>query len=176
MTRQEYLNLSPEKRREYIQAAQKTVYYTSRQAGLSDMTAKLITAQATHESGNFGSPLYLRANNAFGMTVPTRRPKTYIAGYDVKQPDGTQYYAKYDSLKNSVLDLVKGYHSWVKTDWSGIHTPEQYATYLKVKGYYGDTVANYLRNLRSHLEKLSWLKYVAFPFGLLFFFQQQSIF
>ena len=44
-------------------------------------TAKMITAQAAHESGNFTSPIFIHNNNPFGMKLPEVRMTTAIGEY-----------------------------------------------------------------------------------------------
>jgi len=140
---------------------QQIIYNTAIKCGLNDLQAKIIAAQATHESGNFKSNVFKTDNNAFGMKMPTRRSKRFIARPStiVMRSEGATPYAHYSSVENSIKDLILSWHAYNKTDWNKIKTVEDYANYLKSKSYYGDSVANYLKNLLYYVSKLNWLKY-----------------
>jgi hypothetical protein len=139
---------------------QKEVYDYARASGLSDKHARIIVSQATFESGNFTNRAFKMANNYFGMKMPSRRPKLYIDGPSsiVMQSEGTVPYANYSSRKRSVQDLIMGWHTYNKTNWNLINTPEDYATYLKTKGYFGGNENAYRRALGSITAGLTWLK------------------
>lgn len=145
-----------------VETYQKRVFDTCIGEGLSVLHSKIITSQATHESGMFSSSLFKRANNIFGMTIPTKRSKRFISGSAGKQPDGSAYYAKYDSLENSVRDLID-WHKFKKTDWNKINSIEDYAAYLKSKGYYGDTQKNYTKALLRYLPGLEFIATAPIP-------------
>ena len=159
--------MNPQEKNAYIKRMQQIVYNTARANGLGDVVSKLIVSQATHESGNFSSSLFKRANNAFGMTIPRKRKSPYITGSAGQQPDGPGNYAKYDSLQDSVLDLIH-WHKYNRTDWTKIEGPATYAAYLKSKGYYGDTQQNYQSRLYEYFKGLSWLQYTPVAGVLLF--------
>jgi len=139
---------------------QQIVFNAARAAGLNDVQAKIITAQATHESGNFKSNVFLTDNNLFGMKMPNKRSKQFIerASKIIMRSEGTAPYAHYSSIQNSVKDLILGWHLYNKTNWDKIKSPADYATYLKSKGYYGDTYSNYLTALVNQIKNLDWLK------------------
>jgi hypothetical protein len=50
-------------------------------AGFKAATAKMITAQAAHETGNFTSTLYREFNNPFGMKQPQKRKTTSLGAW-----------------------------------------------------------------------------------------------
>jgi len=139
---------------------QKIVFDAAINTGLNETQAKLITAQATHETGNFKSNVFKTDNNLFGMKMPSRRNKQYIERPStiIMRSEGATPYAHYSSIENSVNDLVLGWHKYNGTNWSKIKTPADYATYLKSKGYYGDTFSNYLSALVRYFNSLDWLK------------------
>jgi len=146
-----------------IKDYQQRIYNTAIKCGVNDVQAKIIAAQATHESGNFKSNVFLTDNNAFGMKMPSRRSKKYIARPSkiVMRSEGATPYAHYNSVEDGIKDLILSWHAYNKTDWNKIKTPEDYAIYLKSKNYYGDSVANYLRNLVYYFGKLNWLKFTS---------------
>lgn len=136
---------------------QARIFNTATMAGLNPVQAKIIVAQATHESGNFKSNVFKTDNNLFGMKMPTQRSKKYIAGPSkiVMKKEGSTPYASYSSIENSVNDLILGYHVAKKTDWTKIKTPTEYAAYLKSKGYYGDTLSNYTNALQRFFKTIT---------------------
>lgn len=142
---------------------QQIVYNAARAAGLNDVQAKIITAQAQHESGNFKSNVFKTDNNLFGMKMPSKRSKQFIERPSkiVMRAEGATPYAHYSSIQNSVKDLILGWHAYNKTNWDKIKTPADYATYLKAKGYYGAPYNEYLRALTIFLSKLDWVKVTA---------------
>lgn len=140
-----------------------TVFNAAKAAGLTDAQAKIIVAQAQHESANFTSNVFKTDNNLFGMKMPSKRPRTYIERPSkiIMQSEGSTPYAHYVSITDSVNDLVKGWHSYNKTNWSLLTTPALYSAYLKSKGYYGDAQAVYTNALNRFFASLPNLKYVA---------------
>lgn len=124
--------------------------------GYSTTVAKIIAAQAMHESAKFSSNLFLKNANAFGMKVPSVRKSPYIlsAGISAPASEGSTPYANYRSLEDSVKDLIH-WHSYVKSGLAGIITASQYAAVLKAKGFYGDTSTNYTTALNRHLSTIT---------------------
>lgn len=111
---------------------------TAIKQGAPEVNAKIIAAQAAHETGNFSSNNFIKSNNAFGMAVPRVRKSPYILGAgSVNAPavEGGFAYAKYASLEDSVKDLIH-WLQYNKVVWSDVATPETYAAWLKKKGYY----------------------------------------
>lgn len=106
----------------------------------------LIVAMAKHETGNFASKLYMDGRNMFGMKMPSRRPT--VARPLRKASDGGVY-AGYSSDYNSAKDLLL----WMQyTKFPAmVSTPESFATALKERGYYTDTLENYSKALRRWL-------------------------
>ena len=152
------------------QQYQQVVFNTAKNCGLSDSNAKIITAQATLESGHFKSAVFLSDNNPFGMKVPSRRPKTYIDGSSshVMRSEGATPYAHYDSLGRAVQDLILGYHVNFKTDWNRIESAADYAAKMKKNGYYGGEQSTYESNLTFFTDGFNWLKKTgALPIGLI---------
>lgn len=117
--------------------------------------AKLLAAQAIHESANFTSNVFKKNNNAFGMKTPRVRKSPYILGAGSAAPasEGPTPYAKYASVSDSAKDVLH-WLAYNKVNTGLYTTPDAYAAVLKSKGYYGDTVANYTRALKAALKKL----------------------
>lgn len=126
--------------------------------GFPDPLARLVVAQARHETGNYLSNGFKTGNNLFGYM--------YVKGarYQLPDPgliaDNKKPLAKYSSLENSVNELLDWIYRRVAdksfpSDLSTIRTPEQYASYLKSAGYYGDSVENYAGGLSRGLKAAS---------------------
>lgn len=108
--------------------------------------AAIIVAQAKHESANFTSAVYKANNNPFGMKVPSIRK--FLGSVGTKAPDGG-YYARYDSDTTAFKDFL----IWLTARRFPVDlgSVEAYATALKAKGYFGDTVENYIRGIKRWL-------------------------
>lgn len=102
-----------------------------------------IQAQAKHETGNFTSRIYLQNHNLFGMRFPSSRDTTAI--------DNRDNYAYYNNDEDSVKDLVK----WL--EYTGVDknpapkTLTAYVAALKRRGYFEDSIKNYMNGLKSWL-------------------------
>ena len=110
--------------------------------------ALLAVAQAKHETAMAGvpftSPLYLRANNAFGYGNVKNNP--YQIGAAGKHPEDSGVYAKYADVENSALDFA-GYLLRRKNLWGMINDADSYATFLKNQKYYTAPVTQYTAGL-----------------------------
>lgn len=132
-------------------SAANVIYNTARNAGFPDTLARLLVAQAQHESGNFTSNFFKKYNNAFGYS--------YVRGgkWQLSTPgtiaDNGQPIAAYASLENSTMEIVE----WIKRRiqegkfpaLDKIDNPQVYAELLRKAGYYTDTLENYRRGLVS---------------------------
>lgn len=147
---------------------QNEVYSAALRGGMNDTLAKLITAQATHETGNFKSNVFLKTNNAFGMKVPRVRKTIFILQPSdiVRKSEGATAYAQYSDLKNSVFDLIN-WLQYNKCDFSQIKNTSDYANFLKQKGFYGAEISEYLNGLNSFFKKYTGLKTTGLPFILI---------
>lgn len=103
----------------------------------------VIFSQWGHESADFSSKLSVENNNLAGLT------QTEPNGEDNKQPDGTNYYKKYNSLHDFAVDYV----NFIKSGYSdavGSQSIEQYVTALKNGGYFTDDLNNYISGVQSY--------------------------
>lgn len=122
--------------------------------GIPLKLAKLLAAQAFHETNAFTSNLFEKNLNAFGYKYVGSK---FQEGRGISAPksEGGSY-GKYSSLENSVLEIT----NWIRrriteNRFPGlffITTPEIYARGLKDCGYYGDSYENYLRGLKNALS------------------------
>jgi len=110
----------------------------------SIMYPDIAFAQAVLESAHFKSPLFIRANNLFGMKIPTKRPTTAIGS--------TNGYSKYSNWNSSVLD----YKLWQEFLFKrkGVMTRKEYILYIK-KWYATDP--NYIIKIKNSINKYSFI-------------------
>lgn len=132
----------------YIENFQ-AIYKNMQDAGYSnpELLARLFTAQAAHESAIWASPLFVAANNMFGMNHPRTRPTTSIA-------PTSNGFATYDTPEDSIKDRIL----WDK--YVQIQYPEDVTGFvkaLKAKSYFEDTTLNYTNGVKKHLAVLNRL-------------------
>ena len=104
----------------------------------------IVFAQAILESGHFTSSLFERANNLFGMKVPTKRETVAIGS--------TNGYSKYESWHESIYD----YKLWQQFLFSkrGELSKADYLAYLK-KWYAADK--NYVPKVEKKIKEFSFM-------------------
>lgn len=125
---------------------QQIVFDTAISDGMPEQLARLIAAQAAHESNGFTSAIFLDCNNAFGYKV---------FGNAAACP-GHPDYELYPTLQASTHEIT----SWIKRrlqegnfpSLDTITTPDQYASLLKQNGYYEDSESNYSAGLIAWLN------------------------
>lgn len=117
----------------------------------TDDQAKVITAQAMHETGNFTSRLYREQNNLFGMRHPILRETLSL-----KEKNG---FATFADLGDSVKDLLLYYQAFdIKPkSWQGLKAVSDYVRIIKSKGYFTDDYLPYFNAVRSHYLKVKEL-------------------
>ena len=124
------------------------IIQTAKKAGLSDRLATYLVGQARHESNNYQSRLATELNNVFGMGLP--RVRATLAS-----PSGTfaegQEMAKFGSIQDAVKDLVL----WMKFNRAPLDFPSlpAYVNFLKQKGYFADSAANYLAGVSARMNQ-----------------------
>jgi uncharacterized FlgJ-related protein len=101
-------------------------------------------AQALLESGYFKSPLFNRANNLFGMQMPTKRPTT-ATGI-------TNGYSKYETWSHSVLDYKLLQEALFKR--KGEMSRHEYLKYID-RWYSRD--GKYIIKIKSIIKKHSYI-------------------
>jgi flagellum-specific peptidoglycan hydrolase FlgJ len=105
---------------------------------------EIVFAQAILESGHFTSSLFERANNLFGMKVPTKRETVAIGN--------TNGYSKYETWHHSIYD----YKLWQEFLFSkrGELSKVEYLAYLK-KWYAVDK--NYVFKVENKIKEFSFM-------------------
>lgn len=102
----------------------------------------VIYAQLYHESAGFTSQLARENFNLAGLTQTTPN------GEENKQPDGGNYYKKYNSVQEFADDYVK----FIKQNDAsamGAQTPAQYSTALKENRYFTANLDEYIQGVQS---------------------------
>jgi len=129
---------------------------TAMKQGVSETVAKIIAAQAEHETGKYSSDNFIKSNNAFGMAVPTVRKSKYVLGAGSVSAPGSEggfSYARYASVQDSVKDLID-WLNYNNVDWNAITTPEDYDAFLVRKGYHTASQTSYTAALRALYDQL----------------------
>lgn len=143
----------------YSMSIETTIYRAAMAQGLPDTLARLLIAQAKHETGNFTSNFFKKYNNAFGYSYYPGSPWQVPGGGTLA--DNNQPIAVYKSVQDSVGEIADWLKRRVKEGkfpaLSTITDPEQYAQLLWHAGYYTDTIKNYSRGLKAFFENLGEL-------------------
>jgi len=130
----------------YVEAF-KVIYDTLQKinAPEPETLARFYTAQAAFETEIFKSPLFLQANNAFGMKQPRTRPTTSLG------PTSTGW-ASYESFEKSVEDryLWDQYNKLTYTN-----DIKEFIQTIKSKSYFEEPFQQYYNGVRSHYAKLN---------------------
>jgi hypothetical protein len=138
--------------------------------GFNPRVAKYIVAQARLESSDYGSPVFEKNNNMYGMKFvkqplatrgtlapPSERSKTCIDTNVCKDSD---HYAKYKTPIDSPRDVIQRLY---KKERKGVgfaqlnssKTPDEFASLLKQRDYYGGTPQHYASMLKAKLLKMN---------------------
>jgi hypothetical protein len=104
---------------------------------------KFAIAQAKFETGNYTSSLWERANNAFGMRVPEKRRYSRVGV--------SNNYSVYSSAGQSLYDLFL-YYDAVRINDVRPATIEEYAAFLKSKGYFTTSLQQYTEGLKTYMK------------------------
>lgn len=102
---------------------------------------RYIVAQAKHETGNYTSLLYKKANSLFGI-------KTFKGATAYPSKEGG-YYRVYPNLSESARDLIAWYdRNKMPTEVKDVN---EFAGALKIRGYFTDKLDNYIGGLNRFL-------------------------
>lgn len=114
--------------------------------------AKYIEAMARHESGNYTNRLSKQFNNIFSMGFPTVRPSVNIGSSKAltQNPNEPSNWSVYKSYDQAIEDLLLWF-DWTKFP-TNISDPLSFATALKSRSYYTDSLANYYNGIKNNLS------------------------
>lgn len=145
-----------------MESIDQQIYDAAISRGFTPISAKLIVAQARHETGNYTSNIFKLNNNLFGMKYVKQPLATKGSASPKSEGD---FYARYSSVGDSVKDLIDRNYALSR----GGVSPDQlksasdsldFATKLKARGYYGDTISNYANGLKSALLRINVIEFV----------------
>jgi len=119
-------------------------------AGFPANIAKLITAQAAHETAIAGvpfmSPIYLANHNAFGMK---NAGQSLVTGENMG-------HAVYATVEHSILDYQKWYNR--RTPWFALlpflATTDSFVSWLKKHNYFEASEAAYLKGVNHFYTQI----------------------
>jgi uncharacterized FlgJ-related protein len=153
-----------------------TIYDVAIRNGFSLAAAKLVVAQARFESADYTSNVFQKNLNTSGMKYigqplasrgtlapMSERSASCRRGESCVNSD---YYAKFSSIADSVKDKIERNYSLTirgvtPDQLKKASSPEEFAQLLKQRGYYGDTVQNYSRGLKSKLLRIQVVDFVS---------------
>jgi uncharacterized FlgJ-related protein len=140
------------------------IYDSALKAGFTPTSAKLVVAQARHETGDYKSNVFNKNNNLFGMKfvgqpLATRGTPAPKSEWGCGGKCNSDFYSKYATISDSVQDLI---NRNLKFTRKGVtfeqlkNAPDSttYANLLKQRGYYGATTSIYDSGLKRALSKI----------------------
>ena len=152
------------------------IFNIAKSAGFTDISARLIVAQARLESANYSSNVFKNNNNMFGMKflgknrqplanrgtlapLSERSAACKINSIDCKNGD---FYAKYENPTDSVKDLINRLYSITRNGVTpemlkNANSPEIFANLLKKRNYFGISESQYAAGLKARLKKINIL-------------------
>ncbi|MEB3150559.1 MAG: glucosaminidase domain-containing protein, partial [Sphaerospermopsis sp.] len=120
--------------------AHEIIFNTLLKHGVDTVSAKILVAQASFESGYFRNPLTKNSNNPFALLHNPRR-KTLAFGGEGKA-EGRSGYAEFKCLADAAEDFV------YFLEYRKVSHPKEigiYAEKLKEKRYYGSSADLYAK-------------------------------
>jgi len=117
-------------------------------AGYSVRAAEMFAAVSAHETAMWSSELFLRANNLFGMKIPTERLSLRAGSYTI----GKEVYSAYATIEDSIKDFIL--YLKARMYANDFKTIQELTLFMQSKGYYTDSFANYSAAVKRRLEQL----------------------
>ena len=121
--------------------------------GLAPEQARTLIAQSAHETNFWRSNVFEHSNNLYGIKAHKRK----IAGKLEIEYKGYATYQNIEGSCNDIVDLVRR-----RYNIEAAHNIYLYVGALKEKGYFEDSLKNYLAGVLNAYKKLfpeSWHKY-----------------
>lgn len=146
------------------------IYNGAIKGGTTNELAKLITAQARHETGNYSNNQTISNNNVFGFKYSTN---SKYAQKGNTSPEGDPY-AKYQSIEYAILDYIDrwmGKNSKLGgtrlEEFNKVTDSETFARKLKSYGYYHtpsgltdeQVIQTYIRGINSALLRIKVIEF-----------------
>jgi len=120
---------------------------------LTPEQARTLIAQSAHETAYWESNVFKHSNNCYGIKAHKRK----ITGKLNINYNGYATYQNIEGSCNDIIDLLRRRYSL-----EAANNIYLYVVTLKEKGYFEDTIKNYLRGVLAAYKKLfpeSWHKY-----------------
>ena len=117
----------------------KKVFQLLCDAGFSVSMAKILTAQAAHETANFTSSVFNNNNNLFGMRISHLRKQDSLGDTDKDS------YANYSTLSQSVSDI--GLYLKARKLDQVYNSCDDYVDAIHQKGYFEAPVDEYKKEV-----------------------------
>ena len=146
------------------------IYDIAIKQGFTPTAAKLVVAQARYESADYSSRVFLANNNTSGMKFvgqPLATRGTPAPSNEQRCGGGcdSDYYAKFKSVEDSAKDkIVRNYSITRKgvtpDQLKNAKTPEEFASLLKTRGYYGGAESSYAAGLKAKLLRFEVVEFV----------------
>jgi flagellum-specific peptidoglycan hydrolase FlgJ len=152
------------------------IFNIAKNAGFTDISARLIVAQARLESANYTSNVFKNNNNMFGMkflgknrqplankgTLAPLSERTSACRINVNNCTNGDFYAKYDNPVDSVKDLINRLYNITRNGVTpemlkNADSPELFANLLKKRNYFGSSEIDYAKGLKARLKKITIL-------------------
>lgn len=141
-----------------------SIFDAARRQGFSDTSAKLVVAQARLESADYSSGVFKKNNNLFGMKyagqpLASKGSAAPASERACNLQCNGDFYSYYSSPAKSVEDLLTRNYKITRggvsfNDLATASTPEDFASKLKARKYYGVTAEHYARGLKSKLLRI----------------------
>lgn len=146
-----------------------SIYNSAIKEGFTPTSAKFIVAQARLESGHYNSDVFKNNKNSFGMKYVEQplATKGSIAPYSERSNSckinsvcsNGDYYARYSTVEDSIKDVIERNYNKTRSgvtpeQLKNAKTPEEFASLLKKRGYYGATESSYASNIKSILNRV----------------------
>jgi len=140
------------------------IYEGAIEGGATPALAKLMVAQARHETGNYGNYQTKTNNNVFGFKYSSN--SQYSKQGNIS-PEGDPY-AKYDTLQDAILDYIGRWMNKSSKE-GGTRLQEfnkiqqgdttTYATKLKGYGYFGAPTSEYIKGMNAALTRMKVVEF-----------------
>lgn len=167
--------------REYDQI----IYNVAISQGFTPTSAKFVVAQARYESSDYDSSVFMKNINTSGMKfvgqslatrgtlAPFSERSAGCQAVSVGQVGGQgaypckdkDHYAKFKSVEDSAKDVIeRNYKLTMKgvtpEQLKAATSPEQFASLLKKRGYYGGSESQYAAGLKAKLLRIQVVEFV----------------
>jgi hypothetical protein len=122
------------------------IYNAALKEGFNEQAALAIAGQSAHETGRWSSELALKYWNVFGM-------KDGGGGANI-QNGAVKGFATYPAWESSLMDYAEWCRKKSYPFAENLNT-EQHLQWLKSKGYFTDSLANYKKSVLSLINELT---------------------